>query len=112
MESERMNEQRLNAYYCDTCRRYVVTVDRDEGATPMFLACRADGDPTDEGFTGCTGLSQSMGYPALNVWPIDPTPTWEWYKPGAAEHVTFGESMREHLNAGGLALRQIAQVVA
>lgn len=99
--------ERLNAYYCKECRRYIVTIDRDHGVTPMFLACRVLGDPSDPGNT-CKGQMQSMGYPSL-PWlenAPEPTPTWEWYRP--TDLAGFSEGMRDHIQRGGLALRQVS----
>lgn len=51
--------KKKNAYYCETCCGYIVVVHVDEGVTPMFLACRVLGDPTDPANT-CKGRMRSM----------------------------------------------------
>jgi hypothetical protein len=98
---------RKNAYYCETCHGYIVTIDRDGGVTPMFLGCRA----TD----GCAGMSRSMMYPT-EPWPerdglghaIPTEPTWEWYRPDAAELARERDAgTLEHVRKGGLLLRRI-----
>lgn len=101
-----MSVLRLNAYYCDACKGYVVTEDVDEGVTPMFLACRVLGEPTAPSNT-CKGRSVSMMYPE-QPWPShapEPIPTWEWYAPDADEHLTLDEASLEHVVKGGLLLR-------
>ena len=88
---------RLNAYTCKECGEAIVTVDRDEGVTPMMLACRAT--------EGCQGRSFSSFY------RVDPTltPTWEWYTPGKRELRRMSPEMRDHIERGGLALRKITE---
>jgi hypothetical protein len=88
---------RLNAYDCKACGGSIVTVDQDEGVTPMTLACRAT--------EGCRGTSYSRFYRA------DPTltPTWEWYTPGKRELRRMSPEMRDHIKRGGLALRKIEE---
>lgn len=104
---------RKNAYYCEVCGGYVCTVDRDEGVTPMFLACRAKGDdPRNR----CWGTSKSMMYPA-EPWPekdgfgtaIPTEPTWEWYAPGTDEANALDRGAFEHVQKGGLLLRKIGR---
>lgn len=100
---------RKNAYWCETCRGYVVTIDVDKGVTPMFLACRVKGDPSDPD-NDCKGMSRSMMYPA-EPWPekdgygnpIPTEPTWEWFKPATLDGLS--EGVREHVEKGGLDLR-------
>lgn len=102
-----------NAYYCEACKGYVVTIDRDEGVTPMFLACRVLGEPTDPANT-CKGQSHSLMYPT-EPWPekdgygqpIPTEPTYEWYKPDDAEAVRLDAASFDHVSKGGLMLRKI-----
>jgi hypothetical protein len=92
---------RLNAYHCTICGGYIVTIDRDEGVTPMFLACRAT--------RGCPGRSVSMGYPKL-PWPAhapEPVPRWEWYRPTLKWARRKGPGMVEYVQRGGLEIREI-----
>ena len=96
-----MADERLNAYYCDQCLRYIVTIDTDAGVTPMFLACRAT--------PGCTGRSVSMGYPK-QPWPTEapePIPTHEWYRPSAKWARRKGPEMLRHVQDGGLTIRAL-----
>jgi hypothetical protein len=113
------DEQRRNAYVCDTCGGVVVTVDRHKGVTPMFLACRAKGyvsDPAND----CTGTGQSCMYRlemlhmalarrgSVGAMPTEwPEPTWEWYTPSPAELRRLESRTAEHGGKGGLLLRRI-----
>lgn len=111
----RDDSERKNAYYCEECKGYVVTIDRDKGVTPMFLACRVKGDPTDPR-NDCKGTSRSMMYPA-QPWPetdgfgqpIPTEPTWEWYAPGTDEANALSREAFEHVRKGGLLLRRIGR---
>ena len=47
-------KERINQYTCRDCKESTVTVDVDEGVTPMFLACRATPD--------CKGTMASAMY--------------------------------------------------
>lgn len=104
---------RKNAYWCEDCHGYIVTVDIDEGVTPMFLACRVKGEPNAPG-NDCKGTSRSMMYPA-EPWPekdgfghpIPTEPTWEWYAPGLDEANALSRDAFEHVQKGGLLLRRI-----
>lgn len=107
------HSERKNAYYCDECGGYIVTVDRDKGVTPMFLACRVKGEPTDPR-NDCKGTSRSMMYPPTETWPSDhpalmngAPPTWEWYSPSDVERRTLDVGTLEHVEKGGLLLRKI-----
>jgi hypothetical protein len=110
-----MSRRNLNAYWCKVCGHYIVTVDLDEGVTPMFLACRVQGEPNDPANT-CTGTMQSMMYPP-HPWPktdgfgvaIPTEPTWEWYKPDERELARMRRkdpAGYEHVRKGGLLLRK------
>lgn len=113
MNAPARRPEKKNAYYCETCKGYIVTIDRDEGVTPMFLACRVLGEPNDPANT-CDGRSVSVMYPA-EPWPAEdgygnpiPTePTWEWYRPTRAEMEKMDALMLDHVNKGGLELRKI-----
>lgn len=93
---------RVNAYRCDECKGLTVTIDVDAGVTPMFLACRASGQPGD-----CEGRAMSMGYP-----PGDPPNfvmeklAWEWFRPTRLELLKHNAEVRDHVARGGLLLRR------
>lgn len=100
-----------NAYYCNTCGGYIVTIDRDDGVTPVFLLCRA---PREDGVEPCRGTMRSMMYPD-EPWPasdgfdnpIPTEPTWEWFKPTLRAARRGGPEMLDHVQKGGLELRKI-----
>lgn len=106
-----MGAQRKNAYYCEKCGRYTVTVDVDEGVTPMFLACRASGHDPRDPENPCDGMARSMMYPPP-PWPDHPDlnagPTWEWYRP--TDVAALPDGLREHVEKGGLDLRRRGEV--
>jgi hypothetical protein len=86
---------KINTYRCDTCRKQIVVAHVDEGVTPMFLLCRAT--PL------CPGRMTSAMY------RCDQTlePTHEWYKP--TKLPPKGSVMRQHVQMGGLLLREKAK---
>jgi hypothetical protein len=53
-----------NAYYCPECRGLTLTINVDDGVTPMFLACRRAG--LDPGENPCQGHAASLMYPPEN----------------------------------------------
>lgn len=91
-----MTAERLNRYVCRACGGSVVTVDRVEGVTPFYLDCYAT--------KGCNGPMMSSFYRVEG----DPTPTFEWYRPGKAERKGLDPATREHVKLGGLLIRPIA----
>lgn len=84
---------RYNGYKCPACGGAWLTVDLDEGVTPMFSPCFAT--------EGCRGTAFSMGYPS------GPPPNLplliEWYKPMHTKGVSY--EMSQHLHNGGLMRR-------
>lgn len=84
---------RYNGYKCAACGGAWLTVDLDEGVTPMFSPCFAT--------EGCRGTANSMGYPS------GPPPNLplliEWYKPIRTGPVSY--EMSQHLRSGGLMRR-------
>lgn len=90
---------RKNVYTCDDCRRSIVTVDREDGVTPMFLSCHA----TDR----CPGRMQSAFYIIAPEFEKN-QPTWEWRKPTDQEYKKLNKATREdHVDRGGLLLYPI-----
>lgn len=102
-----MSLGKKNAYFCDKCLNYIVTIDIDVGVTPMFLACRATED--------CPGTMVSMMYPD-EPWPerdpggreIPTEPNFEWFKPSLKNARRRGPEMYDHVRRGGLDIRPVA----
>lgn len=86
-----MTQGRKNIYQCSACEKFIVTLDLDDGTTPMFLSCRA----TKE----CTGMMQSQGYPHTKL-----PHQFEFFKP--KDITKYHGEYREHLAMGGLDLRR------
>jgi hypothetical protein len=84
---------KVNVYSCQVCEHDFVTVDRDEGVTPMFMTCRV-----------CGGRMVSAMY------RCDQTriPTHEWLRPSRAQIKGYPKHERVHFRQGGLDIREIA----
>ena len=87
-----MTQGGINQYTCKGCGERIITIDKDEGTTPMQLACRAT--------VGCGGSMVSSMYRVNQAMK----PTHEWYKPA---HKIKNPAMREHVKMGGLMIRRI-----
>lgn len=95
-----------NAYFCTMCHGYIVTIDKADGVTPMFLACRVDGEP-EKRPGKCIGTMESMMYPK-EPWPerdgygtkIPTEPTHAWVAPSESEK----RQDPDHYGRGGLKL--------
>lgn len=87
------SEPRINQYTCRICGKYIVTIDRDEGTTPMMLNCRATNDCDGTMFSGMYRIMPGL------------KPNYEWYKPENLDG--FDRDMREHIEMGGLVIRKI-----
>lgn len=84
------NSSRKNAYVCENCSSYIVTVDREPGVTPFMVKC---------GNCGAQATSKFYRvHPALIA-------THEWYRPETLDELNRWE--RDHVEKGGLLLRQI-----
>lgn len=107
-----------NRYTCPKCGWSIVTVDRDEGVTPMFIRC--EGKQCDAGTfpaaaSSCYRVDQAL------------VPSHEWYRPteeqllerlaegraaapaeATPEDFAAHESrLRRHIEHGGLLIRQL-----
>lgn len=96
----------INGYRCDACGLHTFIVHVQDGVTPMFLACRAEGVEPDE--ATCKGRAVSLMY------PDEPPPVriveavaWEWYSPDPIELADLEPESREHVRKGGLLLRPL-----
>lgn len=95
---------RFNVYTCPDGHQ-TVTLDVDDGVTPMFLGCRHDGTET-----ACNLMAESACY------PDGPMPEslreayeefgWEWYRPSMKWARRQGPEMLDHVERGGLVLRR------
>jgi hypothetical protein len=85
---------RYNGYICDKCDKGFLTLDIDEGVTPMFSPCFAT--------EGCNGRAHSMGYPEGEPPAYLGEPIIHWYKPKQEEMVQFPFEIRHHIERGGL----------
>src|SRR5688572_17032304 len=89
--------KKINTYTCPK-GHVTVTIDTDEGVTPMMLRCK---QRDDDGKHNCTEMASSAWY------KCDQTlqPEYEWYKPTSLKG--FSPSMKEHIKLGGLEIRKI-----
>lgn len=93
----------VNYYQCDTCRKHIHTEHVDAGVTPMMLACRVT--------KNCQGWMQSMMYsvpPAAMKEQLILAPKFIWYTPDKQELKYETKEMRDHVNRGGLKLKEKA----
>jgi hypothetical protein len=105
----------VNGYWCRDCGGTTYVIHVHEGVTPMFLACRAQGG-TAEGLM-CGQMARSLMYPweqpigSDQQLPIPPAITnmvaWEWYIPDQPELVGLDGETRDHVERGGLLLREL-----
>lgn len=92
-------KNKVNTYTCQANNQHVtVTVNRDEGVTPMFIDCPTCNHRAVSGFYRC---DQGL------------IPTHEWYKPTLAEIKRAKRKHQrayiDHVNMGGLLMRPIEQ---
>lgn len=81
---------RRNAYECEECGSYIVTVDREPGVTPFMVSCG-----------NCGAFAKSKFYRVQSYLE----PTHEWYRPETLDDLKDWE--RQHVENGGLLLRAI-----
>lgn len=87
----------INGYRCDKCQSIMWVKHVAKGVTPMYLKCRSR--------VGCPGTGISLMYrvPVLLNAPVK----WEWYRPNQREYDGLSTSMKDHVNRGGLMIREI-----
>lgn len=90
--------RRYNGYRCEACRGRWLTVDLNEGVTPMFSPCFAT--------EGCRGRAVSLGYPPGPP-PGDMPLLIEWYAPANTRGLSY--EAKDHVNKGGLIRRATEQ---
>lgn len=86
-----------NKYTCDVCGASIVTIDKNEGVTPMFIQC--------SGIWGCPGKMVSSMY--MNV---SGEPTFEWRNPTPEEYRKLSHAMKMHIDRGGLEIYPITKM--
>ena len=87
-----MPKGRKNLYRCQACRESIVTLDLDEGTTPMFLGCHVT--PKCKGLMASTMYRNPQGLPHQ----------YEFFRPASLDG--YGPDMLEHLEKGGLSFRR------
>lgn len=99
-----MKFERKNAYFCKKCRKVTITVDVDEGVTPMFILC-----------PDCRKQATSMMYQLPLCMRTEFTPNggitelpaqFEWYRPDKKEIEKLSKGEKEHVKQGGLLMRK------
>lgn len=88
---------KINTYTCPN-GHVTVTIDTDDGVTPMMIRCR---QRDVDGKHNCTEFSRSAWYRCDQSL----TPEYEWYKPTSLKG--YNAEMRNHLEMGGLEIRKI-----
>lgn len=88
---------KINAYTCKHGHQ-TVTINTDDGTTPMQINCRNFDLAT---LTTCGETAMSAFYQCDQGLK----PVFEWYKPAPGEKM--GKRERAHVKAGGLLLRRI-----
>ena len=90
-----MKIERRNAYFCPVCRKVTITVDVDEGVTPMFIRC-----------IYCKEMASSFMYQVPGCLHFNITPDLEWYKPKGNDYLGLKKDEKEHVDKGGLIHRK------
>lgn len=84
------NGDRKNAYECESCGSYIITVDREPGVTPFMVSCG-----------NCKAMAKSKFYRVVDSL----IPTHEWFRPETIDGLTQWSA--DHVGNGGLLLRKI-----
>ncbi len=84
------NNGRKNAYECEDCGAWIVTIDREPGVTPFMVECGI-----------CRQMATSKFYRVADRMQ----PTHEWYRPETSNGLSPWSL--EHVSKGGLLLRTI-----
>lgn len=88
---------KINIYTCPAGHT-TVTIDIDEGVTPMMIRCTKK---AEDGKHNCTEFARSAWYHCNQAL----TPEYVWYKPAFLNGLNKDE--KEHVTKGGLLLRKI-----
>lgn len=87
---------RENVYVCPAGHR-TWTIHRDHGVTPFMMRCRENSE--------CGEMAQSRCYQEARG-AHEPSPRFEWYKPGEKEMKKLDPATKDHVERGGLLIRQ------
>ena len=91
---------KINVYTCAFGHK-TVTIDKDDGTTPMTIRCR---QKAADGNHDCTEIASSAWYRCNQRLE----PEYQWYKPGP--EIKLNPQERDHVRSGGLLLRKIKRV--
>lgn len=91
---------KINTYTCPY-GHVTITIDIDEGVTPMMLRCK---QKANDGKHNCTEFAKSSWYNCDQSL----TPEYEWFKPKTLKG--YNSQMKEHLSKGGLDIRKISKL--
>lgn len=100
-----MKLERRNAYYCRACKKITLTVDVDEGVTPMFILCphcNCSATSFMYQLPGCLMFEYSEEKRCMIPSPVD----YEWYKPDEKETLMLSKGEAGHVFKGGLLMRK------
>lgn len=85
-----------NIYLCQVCGHGFVSQDADEGTTPFMSPC-----------LNCPAMAHSMMYAAPQEMLADMEPAVIWYLPPFIERARLSDSVRAHIQNGGLIRRVV-----
>lgn len=108
------NRSMRNVYKCPK-GHYTFTIDRDFGVTPFVIKCEHRAylaSQTKKGaYTDCKEHAESYCYRTPDSEFAGIEPVLEFYRPSYDYYLTIkSESLRQHLEQGGLALRRIGEI--
>lgn len=92
--------KKINTYTCIK-GHITVTIDIDEGTTPMILRCR---QKDDNGKHNCTEFANSAWYNCDQSLK----PEYEFFKPKSLKGLS--REMKEYIKLGGLDIRKIGSL--
>ena len=90
-----MKIERRNAYFCKACKQVTITVDIDNGTTPMFILC-----------PNCNHSAVSFMYQLPGALHLGVEADYEWYKPSERETLNLSKNEADHVFNGGLLMRK------
>lgn len=124
---------RLNVYVCDICKGFLVTIDRDPGATPFMMPCYKDkheppaadlsprilarlSDSARKAAAVLVRMPDGRGVTARSVayrvpaWFEEKHATVEFYRPTFAEYLAMADGpLADEVSRGNLLFREISK---